>query len=111
MMPAGVGRPGFRVGMGVFGDHQRIEFSDHGDCWAWTSASGYAPFQTGYSQAALMLDAHLLELLGDQLGGLGLPEPGFGGGQYLLRDANDLFLVLLDGLACAFFQLIYRKGR
>ena len=55
-----------------------------------------------------MLYTHLLELLGDQLGGLGLPEPGFGGGQYLLRDANDLFLVLLDGLACAFFQCFYR---
>ena len=47
MMAAGVGCPGFRVGMGVFGDNQRIEFSNHGDCWTRTSASGYAPFQTG----------------------------------------------------------------
>ena len=51
-----------------------------------------------------MLDAHFLELLGDQLSCLDLAEAGFGVGQDLLGETHDLLLALINGLAGPFLQ-------
>ena len=72
---------------------------------AGSTAAGDVALDAGNRQTFAVLNAHLVELVGNQLRRLEFAESGFRVGQNLLGDADYFFPVPFDGGAGPFLQL------
>ena len=89
VMPAGVGRAGCRVGVGMFVDNQAVQLPDDGHCRALAAAQDFPP-HSGHCQPGTERHAHCGELFPYQSGSFEFAKPGLRVGQNLLRNADQL---------------------
>ena len=106
-MSTGVGRVCFWVGVWVLGYDQRVQFSQHSQCWARATARRLS-LHTGYAQAALGLHTQFGELLGNQVGGLKLAEPRLRVLQNRFGQSDEFIGPGVDYLRGFVFQVLFR---
>ena len=113
MVPTGMGGSRDRVGIGVFRNHQGVQFSNYRHPGSGSTAPGIRPLSPGARQPALVYDAKLVKLLRDQGRGRDFPEPGFGVGQDLPGNPDNVLLPPVDrgaGPALQFFDCQSGRG-
>ena len=106
MVAAGMSGAGFRVGVGMLANQQRIQLSDDRYLGAGSGSSGKPSFDPGNGQSLFVLYTKFGELLCNYLRRTDLGESRLRVGQDILGDADDLSGFLVDCGAGQFFQSI-----
>ena len=107
MVAASMGRSRFRVCVRVLGYQERVQFAQQGHAGARAGATLYPGLNARKGQSFPMLEPQLGELLRHQARGTRFGEPGFGIGEDVFGDADDLGFSLFNDGSGRLLELLY----